>query len=79
MCLFGGIAGAALAMAGGSVAERIIRGVLPYAPSGRLVAFSLPLIVAAIAGAVAIGLVAGVYPASRAASMRPVRAIRSSE
>ena len=79
VCLFGGIVGAALAMVGGSVAERLIRGILPYAPSGRLVAFSLPLILAAIAGAVGIGLVAGVYPASRAASMRPVQAIRSSD
>ncbi|MBD3348904.1 MAG: FtsX-like permease family protein [Candidatus Eisenbacteria bacterium] len=79
VCLFGGVAGAVLAMAGGSAAEHIIRRALPYAPSGNLIAFSLPLVLSAIAGAILIGLVAGVYPASRAASMRPVEAIRSSD
>ena len=79
VCLFGGAAGTVLAVAGGRIVEHVMRRMLPYAPSGHLIAFSLPLILTAVVGAVAIGLVAGLYPASRAASMRPVQAIRSSE
>jgi putative ABC transport system permease protein len=79
VCLFGGIVGIVIAFAGGTAAEHIVRRILPYAPSGRLVIISTPLLLAALGGAVATGLIAGLYPASRAASMRPVVAIRSAE
>jgi putative ABC transport system permease protein len=77
--LFGGALGVAIALAGGTLFERVVRGVLPYAPSGRLVVVSPGLVVAALAGAVLTGLVAGIYPAWRASSMKPVEAIRSAE
>lgn len=79
VCLFGGVAGTVLALAGGTLAEAVIRRILPYAPSGRLVLISPGLVLWALAGAVLAGLLAGLYPASRAASMRPVEAIRSAE
>lgn len=79
VCLLGGIVGVVLALASGNLAEQIIRGILPYTPNGRLILISPPLLLVSLAGAVLTGLVAGIYPASRAASMRPVAAIRSGE
>ena len=79
VCLLGGIAGAVLAIVGGGFAEQIVRNILPYAPSGKLIAVSAPLILIALAGAVVTGFVACLYPAARAASMKPVEAIRSGE
>jgi putative ABC transport system permease protein len=77
VCLLGGIAGAVLAAAGGRLAELLVREILPYAPSGQLVIVTPLLVVAALVGAVLTGLVAGIYPAARAAGLKPVKAIRS--
>jgi putative ABC transport system permease protein len=77
--LIGGAVGIVLALAGGTVVEHVVRGILPYAPSGRLVTISPSLVLVALAGAVVTGLVAGIYPAWRASSMKPVEAIRSAE
>jgi len=79
VCLLGGVGGAALAAIGGRFAEHVARGLLPYAPGGTLVSISPLLVLGALAGAVLIGLVAGVYPAWRAATLRPVEAIRRAE
>jgi putative ABC transport system permease protein len=79
ICFLGGIIGNVLALAGGGLVEHVLKLILPYAPSGKLVAISLPLLVASLGGAIVTGLVAGIYPASRAASMRPVEAIRSGD
>jgi putative ABC transport system permease protein len=77
--LFGGALGVVLALVGGRLVEHAVRGLLPYAPTGRLVAVSPALVAAAMGGAVLTGLVAGIYPAWRASSMKPVEAIRSAE
>ena len=77
--LFGGVLGIVMALVGGTVVEHVVRGILPYAPSGRLVIISLPLVLIALVGAVLTGLIAGIYPAWRASSMKPVEAIRSAE
>jgi putative ABC transport system permease protein len=79
VCLIGGVIGVVLALVGGGIAEQIIRTILPYAPSGRLIVVTSQLMVVSLVGAVLVGFVAGLYPASRAASMRPVLAIRSGE
>jgi putative ABC transport system permease protein len=79
ICLFGGIIGCILALTGGSLVEHVLKQILPYAPSGKLVVISMPLVFASLVGAIVTGLVAGLYPASRAASMRPVQAIRSGD
>ena len=79
ICLIGGVIGCVLALAGGSLVEHVLKQILPYAPSGRLVVISPLLLAVSLIGAVVTGLVAGLYPASRAASMRPVQAIRSGE
>lgn len=77
--LFGGVLGIVLALVGGTVIEHVVRRILPYAPSGRLVTISPSLVLMALAGAVITGLIAGIYPAWRASSMKPVEAIRSAE
>jgi putative ABC transport system permease protein len=79
VCLIGGVVGVLLALVGGGIAEQIIRTILPYAPSGRLIVVTTQLVLVSLVGAVMVGFVAGLYPASRAASMRPVLAIRSGE
>jgi ABC-type antimicrobial peptide transport system permease subunit len=49
---------------------------LPYAPRGQLVLITPSLLEVSFIGAVVMGLIAGIYPALRASSMRPVEAIR---
>jgi putative ABC transport system permease protein len=66
--LTGGALGAALAVIG----TKVLPGAIGYP-----VALSAPATVLAIAVAVAIGLVFGVYPASRAARLAPIDALRN--
>jgi putative ABC transport system permease protein len=79
ICVLGGITGDTIAIFGTSLVEHITRKVLPYAPTGKLVLINPMLLIISFIGAVIMGLVAGIYPALRASSMRPVEAIRSQE
>jgi putative ABC transport system permease protein len=79
VCTFGGVLGSVLAFLGSSVVERIIKGILPYAPSGQLVLIKPALLFASLLGAIILGVISGIYPAWRASSMRPVEAIRAGE
>jgi putative ABC transport system permease protein len=66
--LAGGVLGVALGIVGAAV--------LPKLTDARVI-LSLPASLAAIGVAVGIGLVFGVYPASRAAALAPIDALRS--
>ena len=66
--LAGGLMGAALGMAGAVV--------IPHFVSNKI-AISGPATIGAIAVAMVIGVVFGVYPASRAARLAPIEALRS--
>ena len=66
--LVGGLAGAALGVVGAEV--------LPHFISNKI-AISGPATIGAIAVAMVIGVVFGVYPASRAARLAPIEALRS--
>lgn len=79
ICGIGGIVGSLLALVGGRGVELFIRKALAYAPSGALVQIPPYLLGLSVLGAILLGVVAGVYPAVRAASMRPIEAIRSGE
>lgn len=79
VCAMGGVLGSVLAFFGSRAVEHILKRILPYAPSGRLVLIGPGLLAGACLGAVVIGLISGLYPAWRASSMRPVEAIRRGE
>jgi putative ABC transport system permease protein len=79
ICTLGGTIGCILAVTGSGFVEFIIKKILPYAPTGNLVSIEPKLLISALIGAVALGMVSGIYPAWRASSMKPVQAIRSAE
>lgn len=79
LCLLGGIIGAALALGLAALTETLIRNLLPYSPKGSLILIDLPLVLRSIAIIVGIGILSGIYPAWRAARIKPIEAIRSSE
>jgi len=79
ICALGGIAGSLMAVLGGNLIEQIIKRVLPYAPSGKLIMISPQLLLVSLVSAVVLGLISGIYPAFRAASMKPIEAIKRGE
>jgi putative ABC transport system permease protein len=79
LCGIGSVLGNLLALVGGRALQAAIVRVLPYAPGGDLVIVSATLVVGSIVGSLVVGLAAGVYPAARAAAMRPVEAIRTAD
>jgi len=79
VCAVGGILGGVFALLGSGLVENIIKRILPYAPSGPLVLIKPSLLLAAIIGAIILGVISGIYPSWRASAMRPVEAIRTGE
>jgi len=79
ICSLGGIVGVLFALVGSNIVEHILKGMLPYAPSGKLVYITPQLMVSAFLGAIILGLVSGIYPALRASLLKPIEAIRRGE
>ncbi len=77
LCIVGGIAGVVIAILGSRAVEAWLRGRLPFAPHGNLVQVELGVILACLAGAAAVGTLAGMLPAWRASQLSPGVAIRS--
>jgi putative ABC transport system permease protein len=77
LCLLGGIIGIAIAFALAKITDLLIRSLLPYTPTGSLIAIDLHLGLVTLAVVLGIGLLSGIYPAWRAARVRPLEAIRS--
>ncbi len=75
--VLGGVSGVLVALVSSRLVEALIRGMIPYAPKGSLIGFSLPTAAMCVALSLVLGLVAGFYPAFRAASVKPVEAIRA--
>jgi putative ABC transport system permease protein len=75
LCLGGGIAGSLAAIAGTPLVEKAIKAVANLGVSGTIVNITPAVIGYAVLGAVVLGFFAGLYPAWRASSMRPVEAI----
>jgi len=76
LCTIGGLAGNALALVLAGVTGVIIRGVLPYAPTGNLVSIDAGLISVTTALIIVIGFLSWIYPALKAALIRPIESIR---
>jgi putative ABC transport system permease protein len=77
LCLLGGGLGIAFSIVLSKITEALIRGLLPYTPTGGLVVISAGLGALTMALVVGIGIVSGLYPAWRAARVRPLESIRS--
>jgi putative ABC transport system permease protein len=73
----GGIVGLLLALGSSRLVEAIIRGMIPFAPNGSLINVVPLTIVACTLLSLALGVLAGLYPALRAAMVKPVVAMRS--
>jgi len=79
VCTLGGIFGSVIAIFGGNLVELLVRNVMPYAPSGKLLLITPDLLFFSFLGVIIVGIISGVYPAFKAASMRPIEVIRSGE
>ncbi|MBC8185598.1 ABC transporter permease [candidate division KSB1 bacterium] len=79
ICFIGGILGSIIAVLAGNIVEYFVKALLPYAPQGKLIFINVKLVISTQLGTILLGLISGVYPAFRAANMRPIEAIRSGE
>jgi putative ABC transport system permease protein len=79
VCLTGAVAGSALATVAARGVEAAIKLVIDLGVQGSIVAIGPSMIGWALVGSIALGFFAGLYPAWRAASMRPIEAIREGE
>ncbi|MBI3553373.1 MAG: ABC transporter permease [Elusimicrobia bacterium] len=76
ICVAGAVVGSIGAWVGASLVERAIKSLADFGVSGSIVRITPGVVGYAVLGAVILGFFAGLYPAWRASSMRPVEAIR---
>lgn len=76
ICLVGAVLGSIGAVIGAGIVEKAIKSLADLGVSGSIVRITPSVVGYAMVGSVALGFFAGLYPAWRAASMRPVEAIR---
>lgn len=79
ICILGAVTGCALALVGSRGVEAAILLLVDLGVKGSLVRITAGNVLWALVGAAVLGFFAGLYPAWRAASMRPVEAIREGE
>lgn len=79
VCVTGGVAGCVMAIVGASLVEGAIRALINLGVQGSIVLITPGLIGGALIVSILLGFFAGLYPAWRAASMRPIEAIREGE
>lgn len=77
LCLAGGLVGVTVGALGSSIADTLIRGVLPYAPGGKMVVFDPWVFALTLGVAVGIGALAGLFPSWRASHVPPMEAVRN--
>lgn len=79
VCAVGGLVGCVISIVGASLVEGAIRRLISLGVQGSIVDITPGLIGGALIVSVVVGFFAGLYPAWRAASMRPIEAIRQGE
>ena len=77
LCSVGGVLGIAVSYLFSGMSETAIRYFLPFAPGGSIISIDANIAVLAFVSITLIGLVGGIYPAWRAAGVRPLDSIRS--
>ena len=75
ICLAGALVGSLMAIVGSDLVEKGIKAIADLGVSGSIVRITPAVVGYAVFGAAVLGFVGGLYPAWRAASMRPVEAI----
>ncbi|RII25641.1 MAG: hypothetical protein CXR31_13805 [Geobacter sp.] len=76
LCSIGGIAGIGFAFLFARATDLLMRRILPYAPSGGLVAIDGKLALLTLGSIITTGLLSGLYPAWKAGRVRPLESIR---
>jgi putative ABC transport system permease protein len=74
--VLGGLLGIGLTAAAGVGMEALLRTYVPFAPPGRLVFLGPDLIAGCLAASLFLAILAGIYPALRAARVRPAQVFR---
>lgn len=75
LCGAGGALGVAAGALSSSLADLLIRHVLPYAPAGRMLVFDPRICFLTVLVAIIIGAIAGLYPSWKASSVSPMEAV----
>jgi putative ABC transport system permease protein len=76
VCGLGGVAGVVVAFAASRAVEAWLRARLPFAPTDALLRWDWAVAALCVGGALAVGTLAGLLPAARAAELSPMEAMR---
>ena len=74
--IFGGVLGIGITAAAGAGMEWLLRTYVPFAPPGQLVFLGPDLMAGCLAASLFLAILAGIYPALRAARVRPAQVFR---
>ena len=79
LCSFGSIAGIVVALALSKVTEALTRHFLPFTPNGSIIDINFAIIAFSFITITLTGVLSGLYPAWKAARVRPLDSIRSEQ